>query len=462
MISTATAGSSARTTDGCSGRSHQSHERNQRNAQDHGHEHARDAVRQALNRRLRGLRLAHQPHDLRQHALGSHCRRFELESARSIDGGADDPIAGLFVDGNGFAREHRLVDRASAGEDASIHREPLARADDDEIAGAHLRDRDVHLGAAAAHARDRGLQPGELPERGQGLHLGSGLERVAQQQQRQNEDDRLVVDVGAGPAGQEQAGRQCRRQRIREGRAGADGDQDVHVGGAVAHGFPGADVEVATGPGHGHDGHPQQGREQPPAWHLIQRGPHVAQPGIDERHHPALERIGRGVAGVIGGGHQRHRQDHRREPQSERGDRLDEELAILRPLRGLAGIVLRQRVGHRLGQARLVAGVVDRRHEHLWRRHPRVVGDGGGMHHEVHRGLGDAWNRSQRALHVRLARGARHPFDRQRDLDGERRGRLGRSGHTSQVTGSKCKVQTLNFDTWTLNCDARSTWRLAA
>ena len=61
--------------------------------------------------------------------------RLDLERAGGVDGRADHAIAGLLLDRDRFAGQHRLVDGAAAGPDDAVHRNALAGPHDDEVAG---------------------------------------------------------------------------------------------------------------------------------------------------------------------------------------------------------------------------------------------------------------------------------------------------------------------------------------
>jgi hypothetical protein len=64
-----------------------------------GHEHRADPVGQRLDRRARALRVAHQLHDLREHAVGAERRRTVAEGARPVDRAADHAVAAPFFTG---------------------------------------------------------------------------------------------------------------------------------------------------------------------------------------------------------------------------------------------------------------------------------------------------------------------------------------------------------------------------
>src|SRR3546814_11422379 len=80
---------------------------------------------------------------LRQHGVGADLGGAEAEAASLVDGAADDWIAVAFRDGNRLAGNHRLVDEGGALGDLTVHRDLVARADDDDIADGHRLERQL-------------------------------------------------------------------------------------------------------------------------------------------------------------------------------------------------------------------------------------------------------------------------------------------------------------------------------
>ena len=169
-------------------------EREDGHEDDDGHEVARDDVGQALDRGLRPLGLADHPHDLREHRLRPHALGPHHETARAVDGAADETIAGRLLDRDRLARHHRLVDRALAlGHDA-VDRHLLAGPDAEAVSHPDLLERDVLLAAVI------GEPPGRLrgeAEQGldgaRGLAPGPQLQHLPEQHQRGDDGGGLEV-----------------------------------------------------------------------------------------------------------------------------------------------------------------------------------------------------------------------------------------------------------------------------
>ena len=125
-------------------------------------------------------------------------------------------------DGNGFAGQLLLVDQPDAAEHRAVHRDLVARIDDDDVADDHLLQGHLDLNAIA-------LDPGELAQGIQQVQVGP---RAAPR--RQVADDLARFD---------QADHQGRREEEPGGRQHGDGGRveevDVQLV-LVANGFPGA------------------------------------------------------------------------------------------------------------------------------------------------------------------------------------------------------------------------------
>ena len=101
-----------------------------------GHEHAGDAVGEALHRRLAGLRVGDELGDLRERGVGADLGRADDEAAAGVDGRAGDLRAGGDLDGHGLAGEHAHVDGGRALLDDAVGGDLLAGAHDEALADA--------------------------------------------------------------------------------------------------------------------------------------------------------------------------------------------------------------------------------------------------------------------------------------------------------------------------------------
>ena len=110
------------------------HERDHRDHEHDGHEHRRDAVGQALHRRLRALGLLDQARDLRQRGVVADPGGLDDQPAAGVERGAEHRVAGHDVDRHRLAGEHRDVDRRRAVDDGAVGRDLLARAHDEAVA----------------------------------------------------------------------------------------------------------------------------------------------------------------------------------------------------------------------------------------------------------------------------------------------------------------------------------------
>ena len=122
----------------------------------HRHEHRADPVGQALHRRFGGLRVLHQPDDLRQHRLRADGSGFNGQQAIGVDRTGRDVGPGAGLDGQALTGQHRVVDPGGALDHTSVHRNALARTDDHHVAGADRIDR--HPGFNAVPPQRRGFR----------------------------------------------------------------------------------------------------------------------------------------------------------------------------------------------------------------------------------------------------------------------------------------------------------------
>ncbi len=120
----------------------------ERNQQDNLDEPARVDVGKPLDGCLRPLGLLDHLDDRGQGRVRPDPGGLDNQTPALVDGGADHLVALALADGQGLAGEHRLVDRALARLDESVGRYPLARPDDESVAGDDLVYRDSLLTVA--------------------------------------------------------------------------------------------------------------------------------------------------------------------------------------------------------------------------------------------------------------------------------------------------------------------------
>ena len=212
--------------------------------QHHGHEDRAGAVGQPFHGRTRGLSLLDHAGDLCQH--GSLAQRFGPASngAVVVERAGKHAAAGLTRQGRGLAGEHRLVHGGAAFQDGRVHREAFAGQDQHAVSGSDLFERNHLLNAVANAACSGRTQPGERVERSQRAALGAAFQRFAQKQESENQQDRVEIDLASirGPDGG--VGGVSKRH------ARSQAHQRIHVGGPVAQGADGAQIDAVTSPGH--------------------------------------------------------------------------------------------------------------------------------------------------------------------------------------------------------------------
>ena len=224
-----------------------------RDGHDRGHEPGGDAIGEALNGSAAALRLADHLHDSRQQGFGADALGAHDERSGRVDGCADHLAAGRFFDGNGFAGDHRLVDRTAAFEHDAIDGNALSGTDAQAVAGLHLFERNVffcnlagflgNLASFSVHfaggdeARRFRAEMQQRADGGAGAAAGAKFHDLAEQDQRGDGGGRFEVDVGISTHAAQRRGknswREDRDHAVDVGDAGAEADQREHVRAAV-------------------------------------------------------------------------------------------------------------------------------------------------------------------------------------------------------------------------------------
>ena len=206
------------------------------------------AVGKPLHRRLRSLRRGYLPDDRREQRRRADGRCRAAQRARFVDRTGEHRIARPFRDGVTLAGQHRLVQRRFPGEHASVHRDAVAGANDEDIAHAHRRQRDFARFAVALAQHRRRLQPQKIADRMCRAGTRSPLEQLAEQHERDHDGGGLEIDMLAGEFEQPD------RDAVEKRGARPERDQHVHVGGPAAQGFPRTRVEARARPELDRDG----------------------------------------------------------------------------------------------------------------------------------------------------------------------------------------------------------------
>jgi hypothetical protein len=234
----------------------------QRESEDDRDEPAADDVGQAGDRRARALGLLDGLDDPRERRVAAGAGDADRQRAAVVLGAAVDRRAGLLVDRQALAGQHRLVDRGAAAHDLAVAGDPLARADEHEVAGDERLDRHVLLELAADPAGGPRRERDQAADRVGQAPAGPRLHQLAEQDEAQDRRGCLEVQVRqrAVLRVREQARRDEGDRRVAPRREHAEADQRVHVGGAVAQRGPGEPQEAAAGAEHDRG---RQGELQP-------------------------------------------------------------------------------------------------------------------------------------------------------------------------------------------------------
>ncbi|MNV25196.1 hypothetical protein D3C71_1162850 [compost metagenome] len=210
----------------------------QGNQQHGGHEHLADFIHQFLDRRFCGLGVFHQTDDPRQHGFRTEGLGTHQQPAFTVDRAAGDLVAGLLGHRQALAADQGFVGVALAFNHFAIHREAFAGFDHHQVIEAQGADGDVLLVAIDHPDRPFRAQGFERTDGAGGLALGAAFQVLAQQHQGDHHRRGFEIQMRHAPGG---GGPFVQAQAIPG--AGAQGDQQIHVAGPGAHGFPGGDVK---------------------------------------------------------------------------------------------------------------------------------------------------------------------------------------------------------------------------
>ncbi|MNC00420.1 hypothetical protein D3C75_477490 [compost metagenome] len=210
----------------------------QGNQQHGGHEHLADFIHQFLDRRFCGLGVFHQPDDPRQHGFRTEGLGTHQQPAFTVDRAAGDLVAGLLGHWQTLAADQGFVGVALTFNHFAIHREAFAGFDHHQVIEAQGADGDVLLVAIDHPDRPFRAQGFEGTDGAGGLALGAAFQVLAQQYQGDHHRRGFEIQMRHAPGG---GGPFVQAQAIPG--AGAQGDQQIHVAGPGAHGFPGGDVK---------------------------------------------------------------------------------------------------------------------------------------------------------------------------------------------------------------------------
>ena len=160
---------------------------------------------------------------MREQRIRAHALRVHDERPRAVDRASSDLCAGFLFDRNRFASDHRFIDRRSAFEDSSVHRNTFAGPDTQPLADAdfaqwHVSFRTVSLDPSSGLGREAQ----QISNRAACSTARTQLQHLTEQYEDHNDGCGLEVhgDLAHDPEG------------IREHSRGERCDDAVDVGGS--------------------------------------------------------------------------------------------------------------------------------------------------------------------------------------------------------------------------------------
>ena len=207
---------------------------NDRDRENSHREVAAHRIGEAGDRSARTLRPLHEFHDARQSRFAAHMRGTKTERAGAVQRAAEDGRRYRFRYRETLTGQHRLIDVTRAVEHRAIHRNTFAGLHDDHIADNDIGDGNDLFGAAGRAADHAGSVRGEADQPANGVRRFAShtrFQQTTQQHENDNDGGGFEIDIlRAGPDGP---------YGIKECRAGAEGDQRIHVGRTMPQRRPG-------------------------------------------------------------------------------------------------------------------------------------------------------------------------------------------------------------------------------
>ncbi len=160
----------------------------------------------------------------------------KLESPCAVKRRPDHPVSGPLLDRHRLSGDHGFVHGRGAIGDCAVDRDLLSGPDDNHIPRNYVHDRDIKLGDSAHDARGLRLKPDQFFDRLGRMPLGPHLKQAAKQYEDDDRGRGVVVDVRGVALDREDRREKGGYDAVNERCRGADRDERVHVGRAVARG----------------------------------------------------------------------------------------------------------------------------------------------------------------------------------------------------------------------------------
>ncbi|MND82838.1 hypothetical protein D3C80_746820 [compost metagenome] len=168
---------------------------------------------------------------MREYRIGTDFGDTEAECPGFVDGAADhfgtDPLGHR----HRFAGDHAFIHIRGTFDDLTVDRDLLARANEHDITGGHLVERDFQGFTVTLDARRFGLQPNQPFYRLRGSPLGASLQRAPKQNQRNDHRGGFEIDVGGTL--RQHLRNESGHHRVAISRRGTHRHQRVHVRGTA-------------------------------------------------------------------------------------------------------------------------------------------------------------------------------------------------------------------------------------
>ena len=270
------------------------HQRDQGGQQHRRHKNFRDAIHQALDRRLGGLRVFHHADDAGQHGLGAHGAHLHHHPAIPVDRPTGQGVAHALADRQGFACEHGFVHLGLPFEHVAIDRHTFSGPHHQSVALHHFMQGHIDFAVRTQPMgafRAQGLQGANGFG---GLAFRAGFEPFAQQHQRDHHRRTFKIKMRLVA----RRGREPKPHRQQPACRGADRHQQVHVAAQGSRRVPARLVKASPQ----HELHRRGQHKLPPGGQHQVFPPKARQHGQDQWRRQQQTQAHRGEAGPVSRG----------------------------------------------------------------------------------------------------------------------------------------------------------------
>ena len=202
----------------------------------------------------------YQPDNLRQSGVIPHLSGLHFEIASLIDGRTNYRIANVLLHGDALAGQGGFIHGGKALQHHAVHRDRFTGLDNQRFPLLYLFHGDLLFYAVPLHSGRLGRKVHQLGDGIRGLALGAGLQSFAQRDKGQDHPSGFKVQIHHKAVyrfhiavTETNADLENGIDAVDNSRAGADGDQRIHIGRTVEQGLKAHAVVFRIDEHHGNE-----------------------------------------------------------------------------------------------------------------------------------------------------------------------------------------------------------------